>query len=256
MKKIAFFITLPLVALLALSSACRAQFPQGPPIPLSGVQADEMHMMSRFGYEGNSGLYKYHGEVEEDGNFVSLGGSSVYGFADLAVGCGIKPGNILQPDRLWGTFEVGYRRKCDESRLVELFYRHQSAHCVDRDDWPESMWEMTGIRLRQESGRAQLGGSIGYYDRRIYLDYDMDAQAFVSYHFAGSEGREAFLDLDVHGVTEHKAFGPGYVDYSIEPKLQLTRRLGIFGVYGLEHDVNKPDGETDQPLVIGFYSQI
>jgi len=255
-SKFVIYIALLLFIILTAPSLCKAQFPEGPPIPISGVESDEMHMASRFGYEANSSLYKYHGEVQQEGNFAALGGTSLYGLGNLALGCGIRGGNILQPDRLWGTFEFGIRRKYQEKRLAELFYQHQSAHSMDRDDWPEAMYEMFGVRLREELGRANVSSSIAYYNRRIYLDYDMDAQARISYHFAGSEGHKACIDFDLHGVSENSAFGAGFIDYSIEPSIQLTKRYGLYATYGLEHDIQKPNGETDQPIVFGVKAQM
>lgn len=211
-----------------------------------------MHSETHFGYEANSKIYNYHGEFQEDGNLLTSGKSSLYALGDIEVDCGIKDRNILQPDRLFGTFELGIRQEDAPQRFRELFYRHQSAHCLDQFEWPEAMFEMFGVRFRSTSGRATIFDSLAYYNRRVYLDYAGDAQMHITYHVSGDDGHEFNTDLDLHAVSHADSITDTFLDYAIEPSKQLSKRFALYAVYGLRHDVEKPHGETDHTTVFGI----
>jgi hypothetical protein len=238
-------------ACAAFIMACgvsRAQFPQGSPLNTSGIQKDELHTNFRFGYIANDQFYKYDGQFGADGNLVPLRKSSLYALGNISVQTILINKSVFQPDRLWGTFEVGARTETAPSTYWELFARHQSAHNIDGIIRPESLYEMIGGRYR----RGGLTLALAHVTRTAYLHYKTDAQA----HDAISAGtlfrRAVTVDLDVHYVREDGGPRSGFVDYAVEPSVALTPKVSLFLNVGTVHDADQPNGVTESQVEIGI----
>lgn len=241
-----------LAAIAILSSPAYAQFPQGPPLPVSGVHKDELHSSFRLGYIANNQYYKYDGQFMADGDLFVKGKDAVYAFGNITIQSRLINKSVLQPDRLWGTFEAGDRHAVSRHAVVEVFMRHQSAHSIDNTAGPESLYEMAGLRYRTTSGRSTVTVGAAYITRTALLDYGSDGQIHVTYD-AGSLGRRKLtVDVDVHGVTETGGGRSGFVDCSIEPSLALSDKISTFVTLSTLHDADKPNGKTENIVMIGL----
>lgn len=242
-----------LIALIVcvLPTVCRAQFPEGGPVPLSTVNKDDLHTGFRFGYNATDSLYKYPGEYRADGNWFANGKSSFYGIGDVFVESYLAPGNVFSPSRLWGTFELGGRTTVAKRTYVDAFYRHQSAHNVDSVRYADVRWQFVGLRYRRIMGDVDVWASGSYSTQRVLDNYSTDFEAHSTYRHGYVFGRPVTVDGDVHYVGEIHSYRSGFFDYDIEPSVGLNKTVSVYVSYGMLHDENTPDGKTSVPFIVG-----
>jgi len=242
-----------LLTILIFPGQLWAQTPEGPQIPIPDDKIGSVHGQIRLGYYPLTHTYRYHGEYEAQTNFAKLGGSPLYGFADVDVqALEDSAHGKFQPDRLVGTFELGARRLLGVPPL-SLFIRHESAHYIDRDDLFQGSWDMVGARWQQSVGKTQLSGSLANYVHVHQLDseykIDADLQGVTALGTAGKHPLE--LRSDLHFVTGHGGRG-GFADYWMEPNIFLSTQTAFFLGYGQIHDTNLSRANTDHPVIMGL----
>lgn len=250
MPEIRRFSPIVVTGLFLICAGAYAQTPGGPPAPNPDLTTNVAHSQVNVGYYAATQMYRYHGSYNVTYNAVKVAGVGLYGFGDVDVEVRTADSEF-QPDRLLGTFEIGGRKSAGNGS-IGLHFRHQSTHNVDRTDRPRLSWEQVGVRYQVAKPSYSFAISTAHYVHHDNCRYDNDVDLRGSYVLIPSGRNPVSLAGDLHYVGESGEGRSGYVDYWIEPSIALSRNASAFLGYGLVHDIDRPDGRTDNPLMIGL----
>jgi hypothetical protein len=199
-----------------------------------------------------SDVYKYSADVNLAFDFGSWNQVRFNFYGGILTLIDSDSEDGFQPERYRGTLQPSaYIR--NDLNVYSFAIRHQSYHNIDSPlgDAKES-YELYNIGY-QWLGRTYVAFIVGKYANRTNVDYDWDFYLNVSTACIGRCRYRPFYVAGIgHYVIEDGPSRGSFFDYELEVGYQNPSGVRFFTSVRQIHDINKPNGITDQEWVFGI----